>query len=268
MNKLLLQIFAIILLFFCIWFALSKIDWVSVFKIEQTTSNTEEKLGDLFWELIQKSQKEVYSKQVTSTIDSLVSKICESNDIDKSTVKVHIIENSEVNAFALPNKHLILYTGLILASANEAELCGVISHELAHMEKNHVMKKLIKEVGLSVLISMTAGKGGTDIIRGAAKHLSSSAYDRNLEKEADIAAVDYMVKANIDPEAFANFLYQFVDSESREGHLMTWVSTHPGSRERAEYIIEYSKGKSKKSESILTQASWEKLKAILIDSEI
>jgi len=265
MNKLLLQISAIILLFFLTWFALSKIDWVSIFNIEKNTSSTEEKLGDLFWDLIQKSQKEIHSKQVISTIDSLVQKICDSNDIDKSKVKVHIMESSEVNAFALPNKHLILYTGLISASANEAELCGVICHELAHMEKNHVMKKLIKEVGLSVLISMTAGKGGSDIIRSAAKHLSSSAYDRNLEKEADITAVDYMVKAHIDPEAFANFLYQFVDSESREGHPLTWISTHPDSRERAEYIIEYSKGKSKKTEEIVSHASWDKMKEKLSD---
>lgn len=267
MNKLLLQITIIVVLFFAVWFSLSKIDWLTIFNIEQNTISTEEKLGDLFWELIQKSQPEVHSKQIKLSIDSLVEKICKSNDIDKTKIKVHIMESREVNAFALPNKHLILYTGLILDAQNESELCGVIAHEIAHMEKNHVMKKLIKEVGLSVLISMTGGRGGSDIIRGAAKHLSSTAYDRNLEKEADITAVDYMIKSNINPNAFADFLYQFSNDESDSPDALSWVSTHPDSKERAEYIVEYSKGKSFQIEPVLTQATWKKLKDKLEEKE-
>ena len=101
---------------------------------------------------------------------------------DREIIKVHVLNKDEINAFALPNGHLIIYSGLINNSGNQEELTGVICHEIAHIELNHVMKKLIKEIGLSVLISMTTGKGGSEIIKETAKMLSSSAFDRKLEK--------------------------------------------------------------------------------------
>lgn len=122
------------------------------------------------------------------------------------------------------------------------------------------MKKLIKEIGLSVLISMTTGKGGSEIIKETAKMLSSSAFDRNLEKEADIKAVDYLVKAKINPEPFANFLYKLSDKENETTKYLTWISSHPDSKERAEYIIEYSKDKKTKYEAVMTMETWDKLK--------
>src|SRR5688572_15007542 len=143
--KVLFQFAVIAALFFVLWFSLSKVNWVSVFKIEQAKKASEEKLGDMIWELIGKSEKEIKGKKAVMPLDSIVSKICTSNDIDRSLIKLHIIKSDEINAFALPNNHLVVYSGLILASENEAELSGVLSHEIAHMELNHVMKKLVKE---------------------------------------------------------------------------------------------------------------------------
>ncbi|MDP2207255.1 MAG: M48 family metallopeptidase [Bacteroidota bacterium] len=260
MKKIFFQASLIIALFLVTWFALSKVDWIAIFYIEQVSKTMEEKLGDLFEDFFIKSGKEIQHKEVTLPLDSILSKICVSNGIDQSQVKLHIIESDEINAFALPNKHLILYSGLISASENEAELSGVISHELAHMEMNHVMKKLIKEVGLTVLISITTGNSGSEIIKETIKLLSSSAYDRNLEKEADIKAVEYLIKSNIDPEPFANFLNKVADSESQVEKHLSWINTHPASKERAEYIIEHGSGKPKKIQPILTKETWDRLK--------
>ena len=138
-------------------------------------------------------------------------------------------------------------------------MCGVISHEIAHVELNHVMKKLVKEIGLSVLISMTTGNDGA-VIKETAKMLSSSAFDRNLEKEADIKAVDYLITAKVNPEPFANFLYKLSDKEHEATKYLTWISTHPDSKERAENIIEYCKDKLTDYKPILNNETWEKLK--------
>lgn len=265
MKKIVFQIVVIVSLFFSLWFVLSKIDWMGIFKVEQATQTTEKKLGDLLWDLYNKAEKEIKSEKANLPLDSILSKICNSNNIDKSQIKLHLINSDEINAFALPNKHLVINSGLILACENEAELCGVISHEIAHMELSHVMKKLIKEVGLSVVISMTAGNGGAEKIKETAKLLSSSAYDRNLEKEADIKAVDYMTNSNINPEHFANFLYRLGDSESTSMKYFSWISTHPDSKERAEYIIKYIGKKNEKSEAVLATETWNKLKEYLTE---
>jgi predicted Zn-dependent protease len=155
---------------------------------------------------------------------------------------------------------LIIYSGLILNSDNQEELSGVICHEIAHIELDHVMKKLVKEIGLSVLISITTGNSGSEMVKETAKMLSSSAFDRRLEKEADIKAVEYLVNAKINPEPFANFFYKLSNKKDEQKEYLTWFGTHPDSKERAEYIIKSSWDKNIKFEPILTDNNWKKLK--------
>lgn len=264
MKKAIIQGLIIVALFFATWFSLSQIDWVSVFRIQKVTDKTEEKLGEIFWGIFQKTEKENKDPFVVNSIDSIVTKICRANKINREKIKVHILEKDFINAFALPNGHLVIYSGLILNSENPDELSGVICHEIAHIEMNHVSKKLVKEIGLSTLISMTTGNAGSEAIKQAAKVLSSTAFDRSLEKEADIKAVDYLVKAKINPEPFGDFLYKLSDTENEATKYLTWISTHPDSKERAEYIIEYSRDKKANYQSVLSNDSWEKLREKLI----
>lgn len=265
MKTIFTQGIIVLVLFFSTWFVLTQVDWMTVFKVHKVADKTEERLGELLWDIFKKSEKENINPFVASSIDSIVTKICSENGIDKQLIKVHIFDKDEINAFALPNGHLLIYSGLVLAVDNQEELSGVICHEIAHIQLNHVMKKLIKEVGLSVLISMTTGQGGTEIIQETAKLLSSSAFDRSLEKEADIKAIEYLVNAKINPEPFANFLYKLSQNEHEAMKYLSWTSTHPDSKVRAEYIIEYSRNKSTKYEPILSAETWGKLKEKLIE---
>ncbi len=244
MKKILIELVLAVAMMVAVWFGLSQVDWMKLLNIEQTTQNTEEKIGDLFWEMLKSSETEISSDSIVAPVDSMLTRICTANTIDRKKVKLHLLRKDEINAFALPNNHLVIYSGLIAACENEAELYGVIGHELAHVEKNHVMNKLIKEVGLSVLISMTTGNGNADVIKEAIKHLSSTAYDRSLETEADLTAADYLIKTGINPEHFANFLYRLADETKHLPSQIYWISTHPESKERAGEIIKHIKGKS------------------------
>lgn len=260
MRNLFVQAIVLIACFLGLFFALSQIDYVKAFHIKEASNTTEEKLGDLFWEAIKKSETVVKNDSVNKLVDKIVTRLAEKNHIDRKTIKVHIIEKDEINAFAMPNRHLVIFTGLIDAADNESELAGVISHELAHIEKNHVMKKLIKEIGLSVLISITTGGRSPELIKETAKMLSSSAYDRDLESEADLTGVDYMIKANLDPSKLADFLYK-LSTESFLPEQFYWVSTHPESKARAEAIVEHIKGEKFEKKPVLTKAEWDFLKS-------
>jgi predicted Zn-dependent protease len=260
MKKLILQSFIGVLLFFSTWFALAQLDWVSIFRIEKISNQTEEKLGNIFWDIIKKTEKENKNPAVIATVDTIVNKICLANKIDRKSIKVHIIEKKDINAFALPNGHLVIYTALLSNSDSPEELSGVICHEIAHIELNHVIKKLIKEVGISVLISTTTGNRNTEVIQETLKTLSSTAFDRSLEKEADIKAVDYLVNAKINPNGLANFLYKLAEPKNETTKYLTWISTHPESKERAEYIMEYSKKKNTNYKDVLNIKTWNKTK--------
>ncbi len=259
MKKLFIQLLIILFLFYTTWFVLYQVDWMRIFNVEQTTKKTEEKLGDLYWDLLKKTENEIQSISIVSPIDTLINHICLKNEIDRTKIKFHLLKKDEVNAFALPNNHLVVYSGLIDECENEAELCGVLCHEIAHLEKQHVMKKLGKEVGLAVLISMATGNGNSAIAKQTLKLLSSSAYDRNLETEADLTATDYLINANIDPEPYANFLFRL----SKENNLpkqISWISTHPDSEERSMKIIQYVENRKTIKDSILTSNQWNSLK--------
>lgn len=261
MKKILLELLLSVILIAVVWFGLSRVDWMKLLDIEQATQNTEEKIGDLFWKLLKNSETEISSDSIVAPVDSMLTRICTANSIDRKKVKLHLLRKDEINAFALPNNHLVIYSGLIAACENEAELYGVISHELAHMEKNHVMNKLVKKVGLSVLISMSTGNGNAEVIKETLKHLSSTAYDRSLETEADLTAADYLIKAGIDPEPFANFLYRLSDETKNLPSQIYWISTHPESKERAKKIIEQIKGKSFLRAESKDSLKFEELKA-------
>ncbi len=259
MKRILIHFSLLVIVFFATLFLFRQINWLSVLKIEKATKSLDENLGKTFWKIYSETEQEIKTKSIKSAIDSLVETLCNDNSIDKSKIKIHILNKDEVNAFTLPNHYLVIYSGLIKACDNEAELLGVIGHEIAHMEKNHVMKKLVKEIGLSVLISMSSGGSG-EAIKEAAKVLSSTAYDRDLEREADLASVEYLLNSKIDPEPFANFLFRLSVNEENIPEQAYWLSTHPESRERAENIIAYIKGRTIKKNKILSLNQWNDLK--------
>lgn len=263
MKKIFLQISLLVILFFSVLGALNQVDWMRLLRVEKITKSTEKKLGDLFWNLYHSSKDEIINDSAHRIIDSLLTRICTSNKIERNTIKLHIVQSTEINAFALPDQHLVINTALIESCQNEMELCGVVAHEMAHMQLDHVMKKLIKEIGLSVLISITTGNAGTEKINEVIKLLTSSAYDRKLEKQADIAAVDYLEKATINPTEFANFLARLGQKENNGSQYLSWINTHPDSKERAKYIVEHCNKKAVKAKPVLADSSFSQLKQLL-----
>lgn len=257
---------SLVVVFFGVWFSLSQIDFVTFFQIDKAKSATEKGLGDLIWDQIKETEDLIVNDSITKSLDKLLKPLCKENGIVRDSLKVHIIQKDEVNAFALPDGHLVVYSGLIEESKNEQALIGVLGHEIAHIEHNHVMKKLSKEIGFSVLMSVTTGNNNIKIIRDIMHTLSSSAYDRSLEKEADIASVGYMLKAKINPAPFADFLYEMSFDNKLESAL-SWVNSHPESEERAKYILEYIKGKKVSQKHFLTKLEWDNFKKAVKEYE-
>ena len=258
-NKTIFQGLIIAIAFFGIWLGLSRIDFVKFLEIKKHTASTEHKIGDIIWNQIHDSEKVITNDSIVKTLDKLIEPICKANHIERDSLKIHIIQKDEINAFALPNNHLVVYTGLIKDCQKQEALQGVLGHEIAHIENNHVMKKLSKEVGLSVLLTATAGDKGGAILKKIFKTLSSTAYDRTLEKDADMQSVKYLLKADINPEPMADFMYVMAQ-EQKTPQALSWISTHPECEERAKYILDYLRGKKLEKKQTLTQKEWENYK--------
>src|SRR5690606_39793643 len=84
MKKIIFQGLLLIVLFFSTWFVLQQINWVTILRIKQTTEKTEEKLDELLWETIKTTADENTNQLVLKSVDSLITKICNYNDIERS----------------------------------------------------------------------------------------------------------------------------------------------------------------------------------------
>lgn len=265
MKKIVLQGLATIGSFFLVWFVLSLVNWNSVLHLNQVTEKTEKVLGELYWNFFRSGKNEIQNVELTEPVELWLNRICRSNSIDPNKVKIHIVQSEEVNAFALPDHHLVIFTGLLTMADNEAEICGVIGHELSHMENNHVMKKLIREIGLTTVIASATGNN-SNLIQEAVRKLTSTAYDREMETQADRQAVQYMKNANLNPNSYAKMLYKLAETEPQMNQIFTILNTHPNTYKRMETVTS-SDGMSANKEfrPVVTKETWDRFKQALSD---
>ena len=260
-DKILTQFALFVISFFAVWFALSQINFIDEDEVHGFAKENERRLGEMILETITTANETIKDEKINAVIDSIKVRICRTKAIDCDKIKIHVIRNSEINAFALPDNQMVVYTGLIEYADNAEEVAGVMAHEIAHMEKNHVMKKLVKEVGLEMLFAIAGGDAGFEILRQTGKTLSSSAFDREQEREADEYAVETLARANVDPQHLSNLFFRLSQKHNIPEEF-AWISTHPDSKDRAADIIRKKKEYTYDAEAILNTA-WSDVKNLL-----
>jgi len=160
------------------------------------------------------------------------------NSDAKVPFTIKVIDSEEVNAFALPGGFFFVNSGLILKADNEAELAGVMSHEIAHVAARHGTRQAtrgeIAQLGMIPLIFM-GGWTGYGIYQAASVLVPVGflKFSRTFESEADMLGLEYMYKAGYDPTAFVDFFEKVETLEKRKPGTMAKVfSTHPMTDDR------------------------------------
>jgi len=161
------------------------------------------------------------------------------NSDAKVPFTIKVIDSEEVNAFALPGGFFFVNSGLILKAESEAELAGVMAHEIAHVAARHGTRQAtrgeIANLATIPLIFM-GGSWTTYGIYQAASVLVPIGFlkfSRGMESEADMLGLEYMYKAGYDPTAFVDFFEKIETLEKRKPGTMAKVfSTHPMTDDR------------------------------------
>ena len=158
---------------------------------------------------------------------------------DRFPWQVRIIHNDEVlNAFAAPGGYLYFYTGLIKYLDNEAQLAGVMAHEIAHADKRHSTETMTKMYGFSTLLQIVLGQNPSaleQILSELALGATNLKFSRNHEYEADEFAVRYLYDTTYDPKGVAGFFEKLMD-EGQRPKIPEFLSTHPDPGNRVEAI--------------------------------
>lgn len=139
------------------------------------------------------------------------------------------------NAFALPDDSIVVTDDLIALAEHPDEVMGVIAHEIAHIERNHVMTNIIRQMGAGIFFDVVfGGAGAGQAIALASVNLASLRYSRGDEADADARGLDYLDAAGIDSAGLARLFDRMrAEAEEHGGDIPTLLSSHPATAERA-----------------------------------
>lgn len=154
----------------------------------------------------------------------------------------------EINAFALPGGPMFVFRGMFDAAASEAEVAGVMAHELSHVLLRHGTANETKAENPWLQIGEMAGQIGGAVVGGAAGSAIAEGsqfglgtmllkYSRGYEKQADLMGAQIMARAGYDPRALAH-MFQTIQAQAQQGGggAPAWLSDHPDPGNRTDYI--------------------------------
>jgi predicted Zn-dependent protease len=163
-----------------------------------------------------------------------------------NTKKLHfkVVDSDIVNAFALPDGTIVIYSGIIDSMKNYDELVGLLGHEVAHVNHRHGMKMLCRNLSGYLFVSAILGdaNGIMAIIGDNVNSLQSLSFSREFEKQADLEGFATLNKNQINPMGMSNLFKRLQDK--RFVSIPEFLSSHPVTEERIDYINQMVEDKS------------------------
>lgn len=190
---------------------------------------------------IDKSAKLLKDEVVNEYVNRLAQNIARNSDLT-IPLTVKVIDSPELNAFALPGGFLYVNSGLVLAADEEAQVAGVIAHEIAHVAARHwasqMTKAQIANIATIPIAILTGGLSypvwaGVWQAYGFAVPMAFMKFSRGAEAEADLLGLQYLYKSGYDPAAYITFFSKIIEQDRRTpGSIPTIFASHPPTPER------------------------------------
>jgi beta-barrel assembly-enhancing protease len=194
----------------------------------QVPAEQEKQLGDLLYNQL----------ETTGQLDADSAQSLRLNQFWKATgirtrlpIQITVVENKEVNAFAVPGGRVVVFTGILKKLKRPEQLAALLGHEAAHVENRHSLQQLIRSLAAYAIVSVMFGdvSGLSAVLVDNADNLVSLSYSRQHEAEADAFAVTQLAKHGINPMGPV-WLMEALPSEGDV--IPTLLLTHPHNAER------------------------------------
>jgi predicted Zn-dependent protease len=195
-------------------------------------------LGNSLLEQMKRQGKAVADPDLEAKLKSVTTRLLPSVANSGFTFQFHILDDTNVNAFALPGGNVVVLSGLLNAAQRPEEIAGVLAHEMAHVTERHGFRKIIDTAGLYLLIQTLFGdaSGILAVIANSSEFLLRQKHSRDFEREADDVGWRYLVQAKIDPRGMTDFFRTLLEHEKAGLTLPGLLSTHPTTEERIKHL--------------------------------
>ena len=198
---------------------------------------TDIKMGKQYAQMVDSSSKLINDPVVTEYVNRLGQNLVRNSDAQVPfTFKV--IDSDVLNAFSLPGGFVYINTGTILAADEEAELAGVMAHEIGHVCARHATRQLTRSqyAGIATIPLIFVGGGLGYIVyeaSGLGLPVAFMSFQRGFEAEADYLGIQYMYKAGYDPNSYVAFFGKVMEVERRmPGSMPSVFMDHPPTGDR------------------------------------
>jgi beta-barrel assembly-enhancing protease len=194
-------------------------------------------LGKQYAQQVESTVKLIQDPVITEYVNRIGQNLVRNSD-SQVPFTIKVIDADDINAFALPGGFFYVNSGVMLAADEEAEMAGVMAHEIAHVAACHIARQMTRgnlaQFATIPLIFM-GGWAGYGIYQGAGLAVPAAfmKFSRGFEAEADYLGVQYMYRAGYDPQAYVNFFEKVQAQEKkRPGSVAKVFSDHPQTPDR------------------------------------
>lgn len=182
---------------------------------------------------VEKTQPVVKNAQIDSYINELGHRLAQSPHAGTFPFSFHVIYDKNINAFALPGGPIFVNTATFLAADNEAQLAGVLAHEMSHIALRHGTHQASKGNVINMLANLAGAATGNGLMGALARegiNLGANSvllhYSRDAESEADYNGAQIMADAGYDPRQMAEF-FRKLETHSNSSAVAQFLSDHP-----------------------------------------
>src|SRR5687767_13489433 len=234
------------------------------------STEKEVRLGRELAAQVDREAKFIEDPVITEYVNRVGQNIVLNSDA-KVPFTIKVIDSDEVNAFALPGGFFYVNKGLLLAADNEAELAGVMAHEIAHVAARHAVEnsKKAELAQYAVLIpSIILGGGLGQLIYqggGFASLLGFMKFTRGAEEEADKLGVQYMYAAGYDPSAMATMFEKLeAKNKKKPGFISRAFASHPAPPDRRAQALALAARFPEHEEYVISSSEFQRVKNRLL----